>query len=594
MDSCCNKIIDAIRSIDVNGDDGIKLNQKFKYIQSVFQKECTSAKHLRDIFSKLNEQALNDSIFAEQLAEFGASRLFQTLEIFSQKLLLLMVNLMKENYLRLDEMQESNLDELFNATTLFSQYYSKARSPEGLPYDWLVKPLLEYLKTFLNLNTKRSAKEFTTQITLNGERIAKSHPKEYAELLNLLRQRIYLDESEDKSIRLWYMFCLDYSYTYCPSMNPKVEQFYNGLLKEFVDNEETSVENKQTEINGTEEVKSEPKKDDENKKVLSRSSSVVKEISSRRPSREEIIRASIENINRAVEQTSIVEPEQNSVDKQHTTVEHVTTVQSAAKISAENLNNPFDQTSRTEQVKTLSKDTDVPTKTDISNDYVNKQPSTNPAVTSRSFRPPMKTAQSDRLNEADALVSNLCQNIARCSGDASRQFFSSRNQTNTKSSPNGRWTYNDNDYKTSHRNDNDFKPTQRTDKFKIEYGNNDNDFKSTQRTDRFKIVCGNNDNEFTTQRTDKFKIVCGNNDSFKPKSGGILSPRERLRSHLNKNKQSLQQEPPQNEQKKKTIKSYLKSEYVENLTWNHVDDQQDYYPEKNDISPRFINYLQRN
>lgn len=53
----------------------------------------------RDIFSKLNEQALNDSIFAEQLAEFGASRLFQTLEIFSQKLLLLMVNLMKENYL---------------------------------------------------------------------------------------------------------------------------------------------------------------------------------------------------------------------------------------------------------------------------------------------------------------------------------------------------------------------------------------------------------------------------------------------------------------------------------------------------------------
>lgn len=47
MDSCCNKIIEAIRSIDVNGDDGIKLNQKFKYIQSVFQKECTSAKHLR-------------------------------------------------------------------------------------------------------------------------------------------------------------------------------------------------------------------------------------------------------------------------------------------------------------------------------------------------------------------------------------------------------------------------------------------------------------------------------------------------------------------------------------------------------------------
>lgn len=43
---CLSKIVEGIRSIKVE-DDGIKLNQKCKFIQGVLQKECTSAKHLR-------------------------------------------------------------------------------------------------------------------------------------------------------------------------------------------------------------------------------------------------------------------------------------------------------------------------------------------------------------------------------------------------------------------------------------------------------------------------------------------------------------------------------------------------------------------
>lgn len=238
-----------IRRIDIDAET-ITLTYHLRKFAELFQSHIVDDQTLSELFTYLNQQALDDGKFAISMASVFASRQLDDLVIKETKLRNAMLTILQENFRAIDELKREGLSRFYNSVTLLGEYYNRKRFVNGKRILILGQSLLLLLTTELEKEIKKCeetsghtidpdfAKLILSQITLNGGEAKLEHKQEIEDLNYSIRKCLINVAGLLPKTKAYLLMSLDLFYTNFNLSSTLLEKLYGKYL--FEPDEDTS------------------------------------------------------------------------------------------------------------------------------------------------------------------------------------------------------------------------------------------------------------------------------------------------------------------------------------------------------------------
>lgn len=251
MDNAANfaELERDIRRIDIDGET-ITLTYHLRKFAELFQSHIVDDQTLSELFTYLNQQALDDVKFAISMASIFASRQLDDLVIKETKLRNAMLTILQENFRSIDELKREGLTRFYNSVTLLGEYYNRKRFINGKRILILGQSLLLLLTTELEKEIKKCeetsgytidpdfAKLILSQITLNGGEAKLEHKQEIEDLNYSIRKCLINVPGLLPKTKAYLLMSLDLFYTNFNLSSTLLDKLYGKYL--FEPDEDTS------------------------------------------------------------------------------------------------------------------------------------------------------------------------------------------------------------------------------------------------------------------------------------------------------------------------------------------------------------------
>ncbi|KAG5861709.1 hypothetical protein JTB14_036471 [Gonioctena quinquepunctata] len=199
-----NQFVDAVEYIDLINvvkelnisDDGIKFNQKMKYILEKWKEDCKTGDDVEKSFEKIYQ--------ASSLSCFEGSKL----------------------------LQNTNPIGFRNSVRILGEFFNKARLANGEPFTFMATPLVSYLEMLLESAQPQDIQLFTSQLYLNGSSIKAESPEKLTDLLNSVRLLLVSNEKLSTESKLWLLLSLDGANNRFGLLPTELYKFYQNHIGE--------------------------------------------------------------------------------------------------------------------------------------------------------------------------------------------------------------------------------------------------------------------------------------------------------------------------------------------------------------------------
>ncbi|XP_066262149.1 uncharacterized protein [Euwallacea similis] len=222
-------LINKIKQINLE-DDGIKFNQKIRYIVEGWNQDCQNGSEVERSFEAIHHSCLQDAELATKLVHLIASRTFLSQEVREQNIRLMFLRKLQDNFEACNQLQSSNPMMFRNSIQLMAEFFNKARLANGQHFSFMATPLLIYLDILLESTDIADLKLFTSQLHLNGNALKQECPEKVAELLSKLRLKICSDKKYPKDSKLCLLLALEISNNRFAILPPDTQIFYQEQL----------------------------------------------------------------------------------------------------------------------------------------------------------------------------------------------------------------------------------------------------------------------------------------------------------------------------------------------------------------------------
>ncbi|XP_057669364.1 uncharacterized protein LOC130901784 [Diorhabda carinulata] len=222
-------LISKIREIKVT-DDGIKFNQKIKYILENWKQDCQNSEEVERSFDALYQGCLNDEELASKLVVMVSSRSFISQEVHDQNIRLIFLKKLQNDFEGCKIVSKANPTAFRNGVRMLGEFFHKARLVNGQPFTFMLTPLLSYLEMLLESAHALDLQQFTFQIFLNGAAIKTEYSDKLAELFNKTRMFLTSDKKISKEGKLWLLLSLEIYNNKFGMLPIEVFKFYQEQL----------------------------------------------------------------------------------------------------------------------------------------------------------------------------------------------------------------------------------------------------------------------------------------------------------------------------------------------------------------------------
>ncbi|CAG9864054.1 unnamed protein product [Phyllotreta striolata] len=224
-----DELTKRIKELNIN-DDGIKFNQKIKFILEKWKQDCQTGEDVEKSFDVLYQECLNDEELASKIVILIASRSFITQEIHDQNLRLLFLKKLQSDFESCKILNETNPAGFRNYVKMLGEFYSKARLANGQPFSFMVTPLLVCLEMLLESAQLSDLQQFTTQIYLNGSSIKAECSDKLNDLINNIRILIIVEKNLSREGRYWLLLALEIAGNKFGALPIEVFKFYQEQI----------------------------------------------------------------------------------------------------------------------------------------------------------------------------------------------------------------------------------------------------------------------------------------------------------------------------------------------------------------------------
>ncbi|KAJ8947835.1 hypothetical protein NQ318_009980 [Aromia moschata] len=224
-------LINKVKQLNVN-DDGIKFNQKIKYIVENWKQNCETSEAVEHSFDALYQACLNDTNLASKVVLMVASRSFISQEVRDQNIRLMFIKKLQNNFEGAQQLQKGSPTAFRNSVHMLGEFFNKARLANGQQLTFMASPFISYLEMLLETAQPLDLKLFTTQIYLNGTFVNTECPEKVVEMLNSIRLLLSSDKPFSKESKLWLLLALDIANNKFGLLPTEVYRFYQDQLGE--------------------------------------------------------------------------------------------------------------------------------------------------------------------------------------------------------------------------------------------------------------------------------------------------------------------------------------------------------------------------
>lgn len=159
-----SSLINKIKQLNLQ-DDGIKFNQKIKYIVEGWTQDCLNGADVETSFNLIHKECLTDTDLAIKLVHLIASRTFLSQEIHQQNIRMMFLRKLQSTFEGSTQLQSSNPHMFRNSVQLMGEFFNKARLATGQQFLFMASPLLSYLDMLLDSPEPADLKLFAIQVS---------------------------------------------------------------------------------------------------------------------------------------------------------------------------------------------------------------------------------------------------------------------------------------------------------------------------------------------------------------------------------------------------------------------------------------------
>ncbi|XP_030765691.1 uncharacterized protein LOC115889761 [Sitophilus oryzae] len=218
-------LINAVKVISLE-DDGIKFNQKMKYITEIWVEKCRNSDDVEKSYDLIHELCLTDEDFSSKVVHLFAAQSFSSQEVHKNNLRSLLITKLQENFEDREQMMSSNIIAFRNSIQLMGNVYNKLRSLGGEPFRFLILPLFTYFEMLLELKHIEDLKLFAMQLNLNGASIKNTNPEKISEILVKVRDLLCSEDKLSREGKLWLLLSLEVANTRFTLLPTDIHNFY--------------------------------------------------------------------------------------------------------------------------------------------------------------------------------------------------------------------------------------------------------------------------------------------------------------------------------------------------------------------------------
>ncbi|XP_060536163.1 uncharacterized protein LOC132708071 [Cylas formicarius] len=211
-------------------DDGIKFNQKIKYILDGWFEECQTASDVERSFEAIHKACLEDFEVASKFVMLVVSRTFMSQKIHEQNIRLMLVKKLQHNFESRVQLQTENPVIFRNSVRMMGEFYNKAKLADGKPFSFMAVPLISYLQMLLESADALDLKLFATQLYLNGAPLKNERPENIAYLVRVVRLLLLSEKTVARECKLWLLLALEVASNRFALLAPDVQKFYQEQL----------------------------------------------------------------------------------------------------------------------------------------------------------------------------------------------------------------------------------------------------------------------------------------------------------------------------------------------------------------------------
>ncbi|XP_028131801.1 CBP80/20-dependent translation initiation factor-like isoform X1 [Diabrotica virgifera virgifera] len=202
------EIINRVKELNIS-DDGIKFNQKLRYILENWKQDCKSSEEVEKSFDALYQGCLSDDELASKLVIMISSRSFISQEVHDQNFRLLFLRKLQNDFEGGKVLQKTNPIAFRNCVRMLGEFFSKARLVNGDPFTFMLIPLVNCLEMLLDSPQVSDLQQVAFQFYLNGAAIKTECPDKLNELFNKIRTLLTSDKQISKEGKLWLLLSIE-------------------------------------------------------------------------------------------------------------------------------------------------------------------------------------------------------------------------------------------------------------------------------------------------------------------------------------------------------------------------------------------------
>ncbi|XP_017771947.1 PREDICTED: uncharacterized protein LOC108559247 [Nicrophorus vespilloides] len=205
-------IIQTLAKFNEN-DDGIVINQKYKYLTDCMIEECKTQEQVKDCFQYIYDQVLNDETLINKFLMLVTLNSFRDFVVCDVKIRALLLNNMQTSFKDAATLMATNKEVFINAVKLLGGFYDIARMSYNSRYFVLTVPLIKYLEMLLDSGTPEHLELFTILIYKTGmgfiEHDAERKTKYFVTMLIKMRNILLTRTDLEEISRTWLLLSMD-------------------------------------------------------------------------------------------------------------------------------------------------------------------------------------------------------------------------------------------------------------------------------------------------------------------------------------------------------------------------------------------------
>lgn len=216
--------LDTLKFSREGDDETAALNDVIELIKSRLQTETS----LDDINSMLHKYSADNTNIAKHVALIYHN--LSELAVGDTKLRTVLFKRLQQDFLEKDTLAHDR-EKFLNLVALVCEVFHLLRAPNGIVFEFLCKPVIEYLKILIQGGSNNEIETAVQQILKNGKDLEKHAEKEFEELRIKMREKIISDTGSATCItsasRKRLLFCLEYSLNGWKDLPPDVQKVYD-------------------------------------------------------------------------------------------------------------------------------------------------------------------------------------------------------------------------------------------------------------------------------------------------------------------------------------------------------------------------------